>query len=198
MRPAPANHYARSREGLWVRGVRAASGALAVEAQVRTVWAGNTWQRLDADGVVIATGGASSVRYEEPWQPLGPLPLPLALAQALAPLAALDWLGYGVMRHAAELVAGGWGASAAEAVGWFAALPDGAWVVTEAPYVLVGPLHAPWPPEFAGARLHEVTWDAADATLRATIVPQPGLSYPIALEGLHALGAFVMGAVPLV
>jgi len=195
MGAAPAEHYARSREGLWVRARRQPAGGGLVEAQARIRWVGRTWQRLDADGAVTAEGDPSTLRYGAAWDSLGTIPLPFRQLQACVPLPWCDWLIHGALRHAAELVAGGWGATAAEAVGWFAPLLDGAWVVTEARYAIVGPFAPGLPLEFAGAHLVAPTW--MGAALEATLTTGPGPTYPIALAGLAGLAAFAVGAVPV-
>jgi hypothetical protein len=145
---------------------------------------------------VAECGGPRDLRYAEAWEGVGAIPLPLAVARALADPTLYDWLAHGLARHAAGLVAAGWGATVAEALAWFDPLQAGAWVVPEGRYTLAGPCHPPLPAEFLGSPLTEARYEAG--ALVGTVHVTRAMTVPLTLPGPRALGAFAMAAVPAV
>lgn len=188
----PSVHWGRSPDGLWVRAMRGPTG-LTLEVQDRIVWEGSTWVHLGPDGQEVARGRPMELRTMPEWALLGQIPLPLTAARALAPLERFEWLAFGLMRHAVGLVVGGWGERAADVPGWFAPLEEGAWVVAEATYDLVGPWVPPITADLGGLALRGATYRAGglEATMRVL-----DKVHPVRWEGPRALGAFAIGATP--
>jgi hypothetical protein len=75
--------------------------------------------------------------------------------------------------------------------GWFSPLEDGAWVVAEATYDLVGPWVAPLTEDLGGLVLRGAAYREGGLAATTRVL---GKDHPVRWEGLQALGAFAIGA----
>ena len=128
------DEYAKSALGLWVRARADGIGAVTVEAQERVVVRGGLATGIGADGEVRWEAAVAAAPPAGTWYAIGEVAFGGGW-EALE-VHTLDWdrLVVGVQRHVVRLIAGGWGDSVAEVVGWFADPLAGASCVAPACY----------------------------------------------------------------
>jgi len=124
----PEIYYARSADGLWVRAVRT-SEAVRLEWQQRTEQApGGMIRTLDVNGAVVAEGPLHRHRWAPTWALAGSIPLGDTLV-AWCGVRNYDACAYGIQRHAAGLLAYGYGDTPEDVADWFADPADLDWAI---------------------------------------------------------------------
>ena len=136
----PSSHYCRSMDGLWVKAERGVIG-VSVFWQSRSRVVGSDLVELDAQGEVMSSTPLAYARYADYWNLAGTIS-PSEHIIEIAGLQDFDWFQFGMMRHAAELIALGWGDEPEDVMSWFDDPREGHWI-REGAYRVCGPERKP-------------------------------------------------------
>jgi hypothetical protein len=189
---------------VWVRGTTTDEEVI-VAFQPRLVYDGEWAAWFDVNGEETRRVPRTQVRWGEPWEEIGRIPVNREAVAALCTPMQYPWLVHGVMRHAVGLVTGGWGETAAEAVEWAARVEDGDFLLPEAEYEIVGPCWSPLFEEWVGARFMGVRIEHIGGHARAVVTLRiSGSSYALDQdldpdpdqEGGTVFAAVIAGTVP--
>ena len=190
----PSQHLARSKEGLWVKAERDAKG-VHVFWQVRTTVVGGCLVEYDANGDESRRRPMQGIEYPDPWKLAGTVE-PSAEIVEVAGLQDFDWFQFGLMRHAAELIALGYGDDPEEVLTWFEDVTKGEWI-REGEYRIAGPERKP----FTGLKPARLYLDdrlgVEDPVLSGTVLVGDTDEFPFEFPLEEALAAFTISAVPV-
>jgi len=153
---------------------------------------------LDAQGEEYRRTPAIGAEYPDPWQLAGEIPAGHAVLE-LSGLQDFDWFQFGLMRHAAGLIALGYGDTPEEVMEWFED-PRAGDYVRKGEYRVVGPERKPFF-GLGGAKLMlDDRWpEEGEPTddLSGTVIVQEGNEFPFAFQLSDVLAAFTIATVPV-
>lgn len=195
----PLSHYCRSKEGLWVKAERDPLG-IHVYWQVRSDTVGGWFMEYDAQGEVMSRVPITAAVYSDPWKLAGTIEPSNAIVE-VAGLQDFDWFQFGMMRHAAELIALGWGDDPEDVMSWFDDPSEGFWI-REGEYKLVGPARMP----FVGLDFAKLVLDdrmtaseeeQAKRLLTGTVIVGDSDEFPFEFPLAEVLAPITISAIPV-
>ena len=146
---------------------------------------------INANGEVESRVLASRVRYEKGYRDAGSIPIDDALVEFCG-VAFFDRFIYAVMVHATRLVAGGWGETPSEVVGWFKDFEQKNYINGE--YKFISPGTDP----FVGLEGCAFKIDHTDEDVMVVRIAVREAEFSVELADSKTVTAFLLSTIPII